>query len=93
MQTRNQSLFEMTMGEPSEELVRRGTIILAVVGFFVHIALWALHTTSRISIEGDAVELVSSPLTSLYTPFSILLVYEVYPVSYTHLTLPTIYSV
>mgnify|MGYP001207279325 FL=1 len=78
MQTRNQSLFEMTMGEPSEELVRRGTIILAVVGFFVHIALWALHTTSRISIEGDAVELVSSPLSSLYTPFSILLVYEVY---------------
>ena len=78
MQTRNQSLFEMTMGEPSEELVRRGTIILAVVGFFVHIALWALHTTSRISIDGDAVELVSSPLSSLYTPFSILLVYEVY---------------
>ena len=78
MQTRNQSLFEMTMGEPSEELVRRGTIILAIVGFFVHIALWALHTTSRISIEGDAVELVSSPLSSLYTPFSILLVYEVY---------------
>ncbi len=78
MQTRTQSLFEMTMGEPSEELVRRGTIILAVVGFFVHIALWALHTTSRISIEGDAVELVSSPLSSLYTPFSILLVYEVY---------------
>ena len=71
-------MFEMTMGEPSEELVRRGTIILAVVGFFVHIALWALHTTSRISIEGDAVELVSSPLSSLYTPFSILLVYEVY---------------
>ena len=78
MQTRNRLLFEMTMGEPSEELVRRGTIILAVIGFFVHIMLWALHSTSRISIDGDAVELVSSPLSSLYTPFSILLVYEVY---------------
>ena len=31
-----------------------------------------------ISITGEASELVSSPLSALYTPFSILLVYEVY---------------
>ena len=59
-------------------MARRVTIILAVFGFLAHFGIWALHATGRISIDGDAVELVSSPLSSLYTPFSILLVYEVY---------------
>ena len=40
--------------------------------------MWALHSTERIQILGDSAELVKSPLSALYTPFSILLVYEVY---------------
>ena len=78
MDSRNQRAFELTMGDASEEVVRKGAIILAVIGFLAHFGIWALHVTGRISIDGDAVELVSSPLSSLYTPFSILLVYEVY---------------
>ncbi|MBK11093.1 MAG: hypothetical protein CMB44_00825, partial [Euryarchaeota archaeon] len=74
----NYRAYELCMGDSTEEAVRRGTIVLAVVGFLAHSGIWALYTTGRISIEGDAVELVSSPLSSLYTPFSILLVYEVY---------------
>ena len=42
------------------------------------ILLWALYRTEKVAITGDASELVSSPLSALYTPFSILLVYEVY---------------
>ena len=78
MESLNYRAFELSMGDSTEETVRRGTIVLAVVGFVAHSAIWALYTTGRISIEGDAAELVSSPLSSLYTPFSILLVYEVY---------------
>ena len=78
MDSKNLRAFELTMGDSAEELARRATIILAVLGFLAHFGIWALHTTGRISIDGDAVELVSSPLSSLYTPFSILLVYEVY---------------
>ena len=78
MDSKNLKAFELTMGDSAEELARRATIILAVFGFLAHFGIWALHTTGRISIGGDAVELVSSPLSSLYTPFSILLVYEVY---------------
>ena len=78
MDSRNQRAFELSMGDSTEEMVRKGTIILAVIGFLAHFWIWALHVTGRISIDGDAVELVSSPLSSLYTPFSILLVYEVY---------------
>ena len=53
-------------------------MVFAVIGFFVHIVVWALFETGNITITGEASELVKSPLSTLYTPFSILLVYEVY---------------
>ena len=74
----NKAIFDLCMGEEAEDRIRKAAIVSAVVGFFLHIGLWALDSTGRISITGEASELVSSPLSSLYTPFSILLVYEVY---------------
>ena len=74
----NKVVFELCMGDEAEERIRKAAIVFAVVGFFVHIGFWALDSAGRISITGEAAELVSSPLSSLYTPFSILLVYEVY---------------
>ena len=74
----NKVVFDMFMGDEAEDRIRKAAIILAVAGFFLHILLWGLDTTGRISITGESSELVSSPLSSLYTPFSILLVYEVY---------------
>ena len=74
----NKVVFDLFMGEEAEDRIRKAVIVLAVAGFFLHIGLWALDTTGRISITGESSELVSSPLSSLYTPFSILLVYEVY---------------
>ena len=74
----NKVVFDLFMGEETEDRIRKAAIVLAVAGFFLHIGLWALATTGRISITGESSELVSSPLSSLYTPFSILLVYEVY---------------
>ena len=66
------------MGQSAEGAVRMGTIVFAVTGFFLHLTLWLLHTTGKVIIVGDASELVRSPLSTLYTPFSILLIYEVY---------------
>ena len=74
----NKVVFDLFMGDEAEDRIRKAAIVLAVAGFFLHIGLWALDTTGRISITGESSELVSSPLSSLYTPFSILLVYEVY---------------
>lgn len=78
MLKRNKAIFELCMGDEAEDRIRKAAIVSAVVGFFLHIGLWALDSTGRISVTGEASELVSSPLSSLYTPFSILLVYEVY---------------
>ena len=74
----NRRVFEASMGESSEEAVRKASILLAILGFFVHVGIWALYSSDRISVTGEASELLGSPLSALYTPFSILLVYEVY---------------
>ena len=70
--------FERSMGAGMDENVRRVAIISAVIGFFAHLSLWALDNSDQITIAGDSAELVRSPLSALYTPFSILLTYEVY---------------
>lgn len=71
-------VFDTFMGSESDEIVRKIAIGSAILGFLTHLLIWALYVTDLISIEGDSVELVSSPLSSLYTPFSILLAYEIY---------------
>ena len=73
-----EGLFSTLMGDSSDDVVRRASIGFAVVGFLSHLVIWALHTSGQITVTGDSVELVQSPLSALYTPFSILLVYEVY---------------
>lgn len=78
MKTAIERGFHAAMGDESDDIVRRGAIAFAIIGFLTHLALWALHSSGRIEILGDSVELVQSPLSALYTPFSILLVYEVY---------------
>ena len=74
----NKKAFQLSMGDFSEEYIRKVAIVFAVFGFFVHILVWVLFETGNITITGEASELVKSPLSTLYTPFSILLVYEVY---------------
>ena len=74
----NKKAFQLSMGDSSEEYIRKVAMVFAVVGFFMHIVVWALFETGNITITGEASELVKSPLSTLYSPFSILLVYEVY---------------
>ena len=64
----NKRVFELSMGDSTEESVRRASIALAVIGFFLHVSIWALYSTGRISVEGGAAELLRSPLSALYTP-------------------------
>jgi len=70
--------FERSMGVGMDERVRKFAIISAVIGFFAHLSIWVLDSSGRITITGDSSDLIKSPLSALYTPFSILLAYEVY---------------
>ena len=69
---------EFFLGEKADVIVRRIAIISAIVGFSLHLLFWGLIQTERFKISGESSEMFHSPLSSLYTPFSILLAYEVY---------------
>ena len=44
----NKKLFELSMGDAAEEKIRKAAIVSAVLGFFAHIAIWAIFRTERI---------------------------------------------
>ena len=69
---------QITLGDQTANLVRKSAIVSAILGFIAHIGVWLLHDFGHITISGESSELVKSPLSTLYTPFSILLAYEVY---------------
>lgn len=69
---------EFFLGEKADVIVRRIAIISAIVGFSLHLLFWALIQVDWLKISGESSEMFYSPLSSLYTPFSILLAYEVY---------------
>ena len=71
-------LYELFLGHDADQKVRKIAIISAIVGFCLHLLLWALYQLGDFNPSGEYIEMLSSPLSSLYTPFSILLAYEVY---------------
>ena len=70
-------LHRIVLGERTDEFLRQQSINLAVIGFLFHLLLCVLHGLGRIDLPGME-PLVDSYLDALYTPFSIILAYEVY---------------
>ena len=71
-------LYQRFFGPRFDEWLRSKILLLALLGFAVHLILWALYNSEYSSIQTNDVLLLQSPLAALYTPFSILLFYEVY---------------
>lgn len=57
--------------------IERFTLTVAIVSFIVHLA-FILLTASGVVHTGISSPLLSNPISALYTPFSFILVYEVY---------------
>ena len=72
------NLHGRLLGKTAEEQVRRYALVAAIVGFVIHLTLWFLYQAGILEVTTASTDLLDSPLDSLYTPFSILLAYEVY---------------
>ena len=70
-------LYRFALGKKTDEFLRQQSINAAVVGFLVHLVLCVLYGFGRIDLPGMK-PLIDSYLDALYTPFSIILAYEVY---------------
>lgn len=66
------------LGEIADARVKIFAISSAFLGFIAHLCIWALYSSGKIEVKGETVNLLISPFSALYTPFSILLAYEAY---------------
>jgi hypothetical protein len=73
LQKLNQKLFSEETKKKCERLV----LIIAIASFVVHLAVIFL-VDLEIILMGSSSELLKNPIAAIYTPFSFILVYEVY---------------
>ena len=71
------SLYERILGDATDERLRGWAINAAIVGFLLHVVACTLHRFSSFNVP-DMNGFFDSYLDALYTPFSIILAYEVY---------------
>ena len=71
---------EKTLSESARKRSERWVFFIALTSFFVHLALISLN---YLGIFGNnSIDLLSDPIVAIYTPFSFILVYEVYLLIY-----------
>ncbi len=70
--------YRKFLGDDVDDKVREKVLLFSVIAFIGHLTIYFLYQLEFIEISGETKTLVNSPLSSLYTPFSILLTYETY---------------
>jgi len=69
--------FNFIFSKSSQEHVEKSIITIAIISFVVHLLL-ILGTSSKFISVALPLELLQNPLAAIYTPFSFILIYEVY---------------
>lgn len=70
-------LFEKLLSEKIEKRIERIILTIAIASFIIHLAIIFLVDTGIIKINTQS-GLLKNPIAAIYTPFSFILVYEVY---------------
>ena len=71
------ALHELILGEKTDAVLRRFAINFAILGFLIHLSACTLYRFDSLQVN-EMESFVDSYLDALYTPFSIILAYEVY---------------
>lgn len=74
-------LYNIFLSEKVKEKSERVIIYIAIVSFLLHLLLIGLVNLNFINLN-DHSELLSNPISAIYTPFSFILIYEVYLLLY-----------
>lgn len=76
-----QSLFNVLLSENTREKTEKVILKVALVSFFIHLALIYFLKLDFIDFPSNS-ELLKNPISAVYTPFSFILIYEVYLLIY-----------
>ncbi len=75
------SLFDKFFSQKNRNFVEKLTIWLALFGFIIHLLIILLNNNDVINLNTEY-PLLTSPISAIYTPFSIILYYEVFLLVY-----------
>ena len=75
------SLFDKFFSQKNRNFVEKLTIWLALFGFIIHLLIILLNNNDVIYLNTEY-PLLTSPISAIYTPFSIILYYEVFLLVY-----------
>jgi hypothetical protein len=76
---RMEKIFNILLSDRTKEASEKVILTIAIISFIVHLIIILLVHLNLIHIESN---LISSPIAAIYTPFSFILVYEVYLLIY-----------
>lgn len=79
---RIESLHNNVFSKKNVELFEKNIMLLAVVGFIIHLLLIFIENYYALDIFSSRTNLSSNPISALYTPFTFILVYEAFLLIY-----------
>ena len=80
--TKVDSLFNLFFNDQLKKRLESWVIIIASVGFVAHLSLILLVNTNDIVGLAGFEDYLANPISAVYTPFSFILIYEVYLLIY-----------
>ena len=82
LQKQIENLFSIVFSENVIRRVEKYILYLASVGFVIHLSLIFLNNYNLVDLSIINSNLLSNPISALYTPFSFILVYEAFLLIY-----------
>lgn len=70
-------LFDKFLSVNTKEKLERVILVLAIVSFLIHLILIYLVNNGTLNVS-EEITLFKNPIAAIYTPFSFILIYEVY---------------
>lgn len=74
-------LYQLFLSEHTKRRIEKIILYVALISFFIHLILIYLSKYNIINFLTES-ELLKNPISAIYTPFSFILVYEVYLLIY-----------
>ena len=75
------NLFDKAFSQKNRNFIERLTIWLALFGFIIHLLIILMNNNGVINLNSEY-PLLTSPISAIYTTFSIILYYEVFLLIY-----------
>ncbi len=74
-------IFSFFLSEKTKKIVERYILYISIFGFLAHLLLIFINKSGYLTIK-DHYNLLNNPISAIYTPFSFILIYEIYQLIY-----------